>query len=190
MTDMRKFVLSLDYEGLRKVLATDPTLANKGVPFDEKNTALAHPLHRICDAVFMNTITDEQGVKLARIFLGHGASVDGFGLIDKRDTPLIAAASLCAEEVGILYIDNGANIHHPGTHGATALHWAAWVGRDKLVDKLIRSGADIHRKCIDFDSTPLGWALNGTKSRGRNRHRQEECIRLLREAGADEIPLK
>lgn len=177
---------SLDYTGLRKLLSERPALANEGIPFDEKNPAVAHPLHRICDGVCNGVYTDDDAVKMAQLFLEHGARVDGFGFEEKKDTPLIAAASLYAEQVGMLYIDRGANIHHAGCHGGTALHWAAWTGRDKLVDKLIRAGADIHKKCIDFKGTPLLWAVHGYKfGNGRNRHHQMACAHLLLAAGAD-----
>ncbi|MVT10555.1 ankyrin repeat domain-containing protein [Chitinophaga tropicalis] len=183
---MRDLINHKDYEGIKKALAQNPSLANEGIPFDEKNTAKAHPLHRICDGVFAHTYTDKEAVEMARIFLAYGANINGYELIEKYDTPLIAAASLHAEEVGILYIENGAFIHHAGCHGGTALHWAAWVGRDKLVERLIREKADIHKQCIDFKGTPLLWAVHGFKHGGlENRHHQVECIRLLIEAGAD-----
>ena len=76
--------------------------------------------------------------------------------------------------------------NHPGCHGGTALHWAAWCGRDKLVRHLLGAGADIHKLCIDFRSTPLLWAVHGYKfGGGKNRHHQLECVRLLVDAGAD-----
>jgi len=186
MADIRKLMNALDYEGLRKALSEDPALANVGLPYDEKNTTLAHPLHRICDGVFSGIYSDEEGVKLARIFLEHGANVNGFGLVEGRDTPLIAAASLVAEQVGLLYLDHGADIHHAGTHGGTALHWAAWLGCDKLVERLIGAGADIHRRCIDFGSTPLIWGVHGYKFKeGQYRRRHIDCVRLLLAAGAE-----
>jgi ankyrin repeat protein len=186
MPEIKKLLESLDYKALHHLLSSNPSLANKGIPFDENNPALAHPLHRICDGVSSGTYSDTQATELASIFLEHGSNINGFGLIEKKDTPLIAAASLQAEKVGILYTDRGANIHHAGTHGGTALHWAAWTGRENLVDKLIRAGADIHKRCIDFKSTPLLWAVHGHKfDSGRNRHHQIECVRLLLEAGAE-----
>ncbi|HZY78763.1 MAG TPA: ankyrin repeat domain-containing protein [Cyclobacteriaceae bacterium] len=189
MTEIQKLIVTFDCDRLRSILKNNPHLANQGLPFDEKNHALAHPLHRICDAVFGKTISDEQGVIIARIFLEYGADVNGGTLIDNKDTPLTAAASLHAEKTGMLYIDHGANIHHPGCHGGTALHWAAWVGRDKLVDKLIGAGADIHRKCVDFKNTPLQWAVHGYTSGGKeNKLNQVECIKLLLAAGAEETP--
>jgi ankyrin repeat protein len=183
---MKELINNKDYEGIKKALSQNPSLANEGIPFDEKNTTKAHPLHRICDGVFAHTYTDQEAVEMARIFLAYGANVNGDGLTEGHDTPLTAAASLHAEEVAILYIENGAAIHHAGCHGGTALHWAAWVGRDKLVERLIREKADIHQLCIDFKSTPLLWAVHGFKSGGaENRYHQVECVRLLLAAGAN-----
>jgi ankyrin repeat protein len=184
---MRQLIMNKDYAGIEKALSQDPALANAGIPFDEKNTNPAHPLHRICDGVFAGQYSDDVGAEMARIFLAHGARVDGIELIPKKDSPLVAAASLHADAMGILYIEYGATINHPGCHGGTALHWAAWTGRDRLVKRLIEAHADIHRLCVDFKSTPLQWADHGLKNGGpRNVHHQEECVRLLRAAGAKE----
>jgi ankyrin repeat protein len=189
MTDVQKLIVSLDYEGLRSLLTQDPALSNQGIPFDDNNRSVAHPLHRICDAVFNKIITDEQAVGFAKIFLDFGAEINAT-VTENQDSPLTAAASLHAEQVGMLYVDRGANIHHAGCHGGTALHWAAWVGRDKLVDKLIRAGADIHRKCVDFGNTPLQWARHGFNAASKeNQHNQLQCVRLLIAAGAEEIPV-
>jgi uncharacterized protein len=186
MTEIKKLIESLDYDGLRQLLSSNPELANKGIPFDQENLALAHPLHRICDGVCQGTYSEAAATAIAIIFLEYGADVNGLALVEKKDTPLIAAASLHAEKLGMLYVDRGANIHHAGTHGGTALHWAAWTGRENLVNKLIRVGADIHKKCIDFKGTPLLWAVHGYKFGGaNNRHHQIECVRLLLEAGAE-----
>jgi ankyrin repeat protein len=175
-----------DYEGIRKALEKNHHLANEGIPYDEVNITKAHPLHRICDAVFSGKITDDEAVEIAKILLEYGANVNGFELIEKRDTPLLAAASLHADKVAILYIENGANIHHAGCHGGTALHWAAWCGRDVVVNRLIKEGAEINKRCIDFKATPLFWAVHGLKNGGEvNMHRQFECIKILVEAGAD-----
>lgn len=183
---IRKLIANKDYSGIRKVLALDPSLADKGIPFDEKNTIEAHPLHRICDGVFNSTYTDEEAVEMAKIFLEYGAHIEGFGHREQQDTPLIAAASLHAEQTAILYIDHGAGIHYAGCHGGTALHWAAWTGQDRLVQRLIEAKAEINRLCIDFKSTPLLWAVHGYKLGGEtNRHHQVECVRLLLAAGAD-----
>jgi uncharacterized protein len=182
----KALIETVDLDGLRKLLSENPELANAGIPLEGQDTN-AHPLHRICDGVFAGKYTDQQAVAMAKIFLAHGANVNGGeALAVKKDTPLIAAASLLADEVAILYIDNGANIHHAGTHGGTALHWAAWCGRSRVVNRLIHEQAAINKKCIDFEATPLLWTIHGYKhDGGKNRHEQIGCARMLIGAGAD-----
>ena len=183
---MRELIINKDYEGIRQALSNNPGLANEGIPYDAVNTTKAHPLHRICDCVFSGKITDEEGVKIAKIFLEYSANINGNELIEKQDTPLLAAASLHADKVAILYIEHGADIHHAGCHGGTALHWAAWCGRDKVVRRLLQEGAEINKRCIDFKATPLFWAVHGLKSGDNpNMHGHQECIKLLLQAGAD-----
>ena len=189
---IRTLIENKDLNGLRKILSSNPALANEGLPYDEENTTKAHPLHRICDGVFAGIYTDEEAVEIAKIFLQYGASVNGNEVIDNMDTPLVAAASLHAEKVGIFFIEQGADIHHRGCHGGTALHWAAWTGRDQLVKKLLAEKAEINKRCVDFHGTPLLWALHGYKLGGKeNRYNQVECVKHLLEAGADKtIPNK
>ena len=175
-----------DYNGLKQALSKNPDLANEGIPYDNVNTTKAHPLHRICDGVFSNTYKDEEAVEMAKIFLEYGSKVNGIELTEKQDTPLVAAASLHADQVAILYIANGADINHAGCHGGTALHWAAWCGRDKVVKKIIQEGAEINKRCMDFKATPLFWAVHGLKKGdGNNRDNYLECAKILIESGAD-----
>lgn len=183
---IKELIDTKDYEGLREALSNNPDLANEGMPYDDVNTTKAHPLHRICDGVFSNRYTDEEAVKVAKIFLEHGANVNGNGLKEKQDTPLTAAASLGAEAVAVLYIENGADIHHRGCHGGTALHWAAWCGRDKVVERLVQEGAEINRLCIDFKATPLFWAVHGLKKGDKNNvHNHLASVKILMQLGAD-----
>jgi len=183
---MKTLIDNKDYQGIEQALINNPALANEGIPYDSVNTTLAHPLHRICDGVFSGTYTDAEGVKMARIFLAHGANVNGNQLVEKQDTPLLAAASLHADQVALLYIENGAVLNHAGCHGGTALHWAAWCGRDKVVEKLVQQGAEINKICIDFKATPLFWAVHGLKNGGASSSSNYlECVRILTQAGAD-----
>jgi uncharacterized protein len=183
---MKKLIDNKDYKGIEQALSGNPGLANEGIPYDAVNTAKAHPLHRICDGVFSKKYTDEEAVKMAKLFLKYGANINGNELIEKQDTPLIAAASLHADQVAIFYIENGANINHAGCNGGTALHWAAWCGRDKVVRRLIQEGAEINKRCIDFKATPFFWAVHGLKNGGSNSlHDSLECIKILIESGAD-----
>lgn len=183
---MRKLMMANDLAEIRAALERNPALANEGIACFDTNPAKAHPLHRICDGVFNGLYSDEDAIEMAKIFLEYGADINGGKLVEKCDTPLGAAASLHAEKTGIFYISRGANIFHAGTHGGTALHWAAWVGRDQLVKELIEKGAEINRNCIDFRGTPLLWAVHGYNFGGKqNRHHQVACARLLVAAGAD-----
>lgn len=189
---IKKLIDTKDYEGLRQALSTNSTLANAGIPYDGVNTSKAHPLHRVCDGVFSNKYSDEEAVEMATIFLDYGANINGGELVEKHDTPLIAAASLSADKVGLLYIEQGAEINHPGCHGGTALHWAAWCGRPVIVRKLVKMGAPINKRCIDFKSTPLFWAIHGYESGGGKRLQDYlECVKILLDAGANKsIPNK
>jgi len=182
---MKELIDNKDYDSIANALLANPELANAGIPYDTANTTLAHPLHRICDGVHNGQYTDKEAVRMATIFLQHGAKINGNELIVKKDSPLVAAASLHADEVAMLYIENGADINHPGCHGGTALHWAAWCGRPKLVQKLVEAGAEINKLCIDFKSTPLFWAIHGLKSSGKKDEGQyAECVNILLKAGA------
>lgn len=174
-----------DFKGIEQALSNDPHLANEGIPYDEVNKAKAHPLHRICDGVFSGKYTDEEGAEMARIFLEFGANIEGNEPIEKQDTPLIAASSLHADQMAILYIEKGANIHHAGCHGGTALHWASWCGRHKVVERLIREGAEVNRRCLDFSATPLFWAIHGLKNGGNiSLGDYLQCVKILNRSGA------
>lgn len=182
---VKKLIERKDADGLRKTLGANPSLANEGItiPHDFFCRAKAHPLHRICDAVFANKLTDEEAITLAKIFLEYGAHINGYN----DGSPLLAAASLHAEQLGIFYIDNGADINITDENdNASALHWAAFCGRDKLVDKLIKSKAANDEPDKTHQSTPLGWAIHCLSSDDKgNRHNQFACIKLLMQSGAD-----
>jgi hypothetical protein len=154
-TMIKQLIATTDYEGLKQILSQNPNLANEEIPYDEVNTRKAHPLHRICDGFFSNTYTDEQALAMAKIFVGFGARINGNKMITEQDTPLIAACSLYADKVALYYIEQGAELNHPGCHGGTALHWAAWCGRPGVVEKLIEAGAAINQISIKYQSTPL-----------------------------------
>jgi ankyrin repeat protein len=50
-----------------------------------------------------------------------------------------------------------------GQHGATALHWAAFHGEAGMVREILRHSPPLELRDHDFRSTPLGWALYGSK---------------------------
>jgi hypothetical protein len=188
--DLFHLIVNNDLSGLKTALASNPALANEGVALSingKINHAKGHPLHRICDAVFANIITDSQAIEIARILLEYGANIDGFMAQNDQNTPLIAAASLHAEQLGIFYIEKGANIFYaPPGDGGTALHWAAYCGRDQLVKKLIGKGALVNQLDTSYQSTACGWAIHILESgENNNLHNQTACIKLLLQAGTD-----
>ena len=186
---MKKLIENKDYEGIRQLLANNPGIANEGItlPYDSKCNIKAHPLQRICDGVFAEKITDEEAIIIAKIFLDFGADIDGDKVKGNKDTPLLAAASLHAEKLGIFYIENDADIYYADKNdSATALHWASFCGRDKLVEKLIQKNARIDQRDTSHNSTPLVWAVQPLMTDNKlNIHHQVSCIKLLLKAGAD-----
>lgn len=183
---LKAIIDNKDYEGIQKALSNNPELANEELPFDEVNATKAHPLHRICDGVFSKKYSDAEAAKMAALFLEFGARVDGNKPVEKKDTPLLAAVSLNADQVALLYLEHGADIHHAGCHGGTALHWAAWCGRPRLVRNLVQKGAELNRICFDYKATPLFWAVHGLKNGDKNNLQDHlACVRILIEAGAE-----
>jgi ankyrin repeat protein len=186
-----KLVTQGDLQQLRAVLEADPGIANTGVPCSDAQPEMkGHPLHRICDVVFAGAITDEKAIEIAKVLLEFGADISGYKSSGDQNTPLIAAASLHAEKLGIFYIEQGADIFYADHDGATALHWAAFCGRDQLVAALIAKGANINQQDTTFNSTPIGWAVHTlTSGDSGNQHNQIACIHLLLNAGADKAVL-
>ena len=185
---IKKLIETKDFEGLNQFLVNNPNLVNEGItiPFDFLCRVKAHPLHRICDGVISGKITDSEARKFAEIFLNNGANIDGDK--DKNEgTPLLAAASLHAEQTGIFYIENGADVNYTYKNdGASALHWAAFCGLDKLADKLIKSNALIDKPDNTYKSTPLGWAIHCLQSNDiKNKNNQVDCIKILIKNGAE-----
>lgn len=188
--DLFDLIVKNDLEGIKAALDQNPELANEGVAINidgKINPAKGHPLHRICDAVFAKKITDLQAIEIAKIFLLYNAGIDGFMALNDNNTPLIAAASLHAERLGLFYIEQGANIFYaPPGDGGTALHWAAFCGRDKLVGKLIENGANVNQLDTSYHSTPCGWAIHVLESGDTgNFGNQLTCAKLLLKAGMD-----
>ena len=183
---VKKLIENKDFNGLRELLADNSGLANEDItiPYDVKCKVKGHPLHRLCDAVFAGKMTEDEAIILAEIFLEYGADIDGG---KNGGTPLLAAASLHAEKLGIFYIGKGADVNLTDEiDNASALHWAAFCGRDKLVAKLINSKASIDECDKTYQCTPLGWAIENLMSNDKgNKHNQVACIKLFLQSGAN-----
>ena len=136
---------------------------------------------------FEGKLQSGKELPLMEALIQAGANVD-FQWNDEGDTPLIGAASLGAEEVGLRLLDAGAKPWLRGLFGETALHWAALLGEDRLAGRLIES-VDPNRKDKKYKSSSLGWAVHGWCNPPAGNHgRQLEVVRLLVAARATVEP--
>ncbi len=185
--NVKSAICSGDAEELRRILASDPTAANALIVWGENCRIQTHPLHFISDMLFGGVLARGKELPLVDALLAAGADVD-FRKPGKHETPLIGAASLGAEEVGIRLLEAGAQPHLRGEGGETALHWAALLGEHRLCARLI-AGADLELEDEQYHSTPLGWAVHGFSDPPAGNHgHQREVVALLVAHGAKVKP--
>ncbi|WP_348264160.1 ankyrin repeat domain-containing protein [Telmatobacter sp. DSM 110680] len=176
-----------DDAALRSLLTQHPSRANVLIRWGENRQIHTHPLHYVCDMVFDGTLKRGTEVPLIDALIGAGADLN-FQRNGKGDTPLIGAASLVAEDVGIRLIEAGADARLRGIFGETALHWAALLGEERLAQRLIPV-SEIDLKDSKYNSPPLGWAIHGYYENPKgDQGRQREVAALLVAAGATVEP--
>ncbi len=86
-----------------------------------------------------------------------------------------------------LLIDAQASLTATGLDGGTPLHQAAWFGQPDHVHKLLAAGAPLEVWCTDHTSSPLGWAVHGSRESGGASSRQyvyTTIVTMLLDAGA------
>jgi hypothetical protein len=185
--DVKTAIRTGDAEALRRLLIEDSSRANVLVRWGPTDCTLTHPLHYVSDMLFEGTLKKGKDLPLIEALIEAGADLDFQRDREngkKGDTPLIGAASLAAEEVGLKLLDAGARPELRGFFGETALHWAALLGEDRLARRLI-DGSDIDLKDEKYDSSPLGWAVHGRYNPpAGNQGKQCEVAALLVFAGA------
>lgn len=172
-----------DVDDLADLLKEEPSLANATIHWGEDNNTPSHPLHYVCDMCFEDYLDEDNGVPLVKCLLAAGADINARH--EKHgDTPLIAAASLAQEDVGLHLISAGADIKLKGLFAATPLHWACMLGLDRLVEILIIKGADIGLPDETHGGVPMEWAIHGWLENGRkNTRRQPQVAFLLFRSG-------
>ncbi|MBZ5626144.1 MAG: ankyrin repeat domain-containing protein [Acidobacteriia bacterium] len=176
-----------DATTLHRLLAEAPARANELIRWGKDCRSATHPLHYVSDMLFENTLQRGKELPLVEALIQAGADLD-FQRDGKGETPLIGAASLGAEEVGLRLLDAGARPEPRGLFGETALHWAALLGEDRLAARLV-PGADPNLRDEKYKSPPLGWAIHGwCDPPAGNRGRQHEVVVLLVAAGATVEP--
>lgn len=185
--DVKTAIRDGNAAALTRLLNEDASRANALIHWGKDDAIRTHPLHFVSDMVFEGTLQESKALPLIDVLIEAGADLnfqtrreDGKAI----DTPLIGAASLGAEEVGLRLIEAGARADLPGLFGETALHWAALYGEDRLVAQLI-PGSDINLKDEKYNSPPLGWAIYGCYSPPSEKYRRHrEVASLLVRAGA------
>src|SRR6516225_849023 len=178
--DVKAAIENGDSATLRQLLSEHPPRANELIRWGK---CLTHPLHYISDMLFNGTIQKGKELPLVDALI-EGGSDFNFNKEGKSETPLIGAASLGGEEVGLRLLDAGARPEVRGLFGETALHWAAMLGEDRLVARLI-PGSDLNLRDGKYNSPPLGWAVHGwSNPPAGNYGRQREVVACLVAAGA------
>ena len=72
-----------------------------------------------------------------------------------------------------------------GNLGATALHFASWLGNTEIVRELLKHGAPVDVRGDQYNMTPLGWAIHGSENSWRkNEGDYAGVVELLLDAGA------
>lgn len=186
--DMKTAICNGDAEALRRLLAADASQANGLIHWGGAGCVVqTHPLHFVSDMLFKGTLEMGKEVPLIDALIQAGANLD----FQRRredgrtgDTPLIGAASLGAEEVGLKLLEAGARAELRGLFGETALHWAAMLGEYRLTEKLITK-SDLNLKDEKYNSPPLGWAIHGCYNPPAGNHgKQRDVAAMLVRAGA------
>jgi uncharacterized protein len=189
--DVKTAIRNGDVAALRQLLSEDSSRANELIRWGERKPCFTHPLHFISDMLFEGTLPPGKEIPLVDALLDAGADLDFQRSREdgkKGDTPLIGAASLGAEDVGIKLLHAGAKPELRGLFGETALHWASMLGEDRLVAELIR-GSNVNLRDEKYNSPPLGWAIHGWCDPPAGNHgRQREVAALLVAAGASVEP--
>ena len=105
----------------------------------------------------------------------------------EEDRLLADVAGRNPTEPVTLLIAAGANLSAPGLDDGTALHQAAWFGQPENARLLIDAGAPLEIFDGVHTSSPLGWAVHGSRYSGDAAQRETDYIaivRLLLDAGA------
>ncbi len=105
----------------------------------------------------------------------------------EEDRLLADIAGRAESEPVSLLIDAGADLTAPGLDDGTPLHMAAWFGQPQNVKILLEAGAPLDIFDHVHESSPLGWAIHGSRYSGNAENRQQEyteIVKMLLDAGS------
>lgn len=98
----------------------------------------------------------------------------------EEDRLLADLAGRSAAQPVALLIEAGADLSAPGLDTGTPLHQAAWFGQPDNARRLIDAGAPLDVFEETHNSSPLGWAVHGSRYSGGAAERQEAYVSLVR----------
>ncbi|MCZ6869833.1 MAG: ankyrin repeat domain-containing protein [Gammaproteobacteria bacterium] len=105
----------------------------------------------------------------------------------EEDRILADLAGRHETEPVVFLIESGADLAALALDGGTALHQAAWFGQPANARVLIEAGAPLDLFETVHGSSPLGWAVHGSRYSGGADERQDvyvELVHMLLDAGS------
>lgn len=98
----------------------------------------------------------------------------------EEDRLLADVAGRNQSEPVALLIESGADLAAPGLDSGTPLHQAAWFGQPDNARLLIDAGAPLDEFDATHQSSPLGWAVHGSRYSGGSKQREDDYVALVR----------
>lgn len=117
-----------------------------------------------------------------QLLAGHPGLIDQ--LSDTDRAAIVEAASSDVTASVALMLDLGFPLQARNDLGETALHSAAYAGRDQTVRLLLDRGAEIDARDANFDATPLAFATVGSGESSDIDRDWVATVRFLLDAGA------
>jgi len=100
--NLNEAIRSGNANALLQLLAEDPSRANELIEWGNEKKCFTHPLHYISDMLFNGTMQRGKELPLVDALIEAGANLN-FNKDGKSETPLVGAASLGAEDVGLRF---------------------------------------------------------------------------------------
>ena len=131
--DVKEAFRTGDAEALLRLLSEDGSRADALIHWGKDDCIQTHPLHYISDMIFEGTLKRGKEVPLIEALIAAGADLDFQKSREdgkKSDTPLIGAASLGAEDVGLRLLEAGPGRSCAGCSGrlrSTGPHFLARI---------------------------------------------------------------